>query len=231
MAGKRTAYAVKQEQLRKEAKEKAKHPKGYKGQVRAVGGAQCGVRKRDGTLCKLAAGWGTPHTGIGSCKLHGGSVPNHIKAAAKAEYRQLFGTPMEINPFDAIMWCVKVRAGEVEWLSVKMRELDAKDWVEDTMMGKQFHLYARERQKAMQDLVRFSQTAISLGIDERRIKMAETYGALLAQYTQGLLDDLWPHLDAEGKAKAPSIVRGRLLALDAGTSPPPVPEHLQLDAA
>ena len=28
------------------------------------------------------AGWGTDHPGIGSCKFHGGSTPNHRTAAA-----------------------------------------------------------------------------------------------------------------------------------------------------
>jgi hypothetical protein len=87
-----------------------------------------------------------------------------------------------------------------------MVDLDKKDWTEDTIAGKQFHLYARERQAAMQDLVRFSQIAISLGIAERHVKMLETYGELLAGLLRGVLDDLWPHLSEEGRAMAPQII-------------------------
>jgi hypothetical protein len=180
-------------------------------------GSQCGAKKRGGGKCTLAAGWGTNHLGIGKCKLHGGAMINHVKAAASAEYRKLLGNPIEINPLDAILWCIKIRAGEVKWLSDRMAQLDEKSWIEDTMVGKQFHLYARERQHAMSDLARFSQMAISLGIAERAVKLAETYGELLAQYTQGLLNDFWPHLDEEGRAKAPQFIRSRLLALDSGT--------------
>lgn len=42
----------------------------------------CGGPKRqsEGT-CTRPAGWGTPHPGIGRCKLHGGSTPSHVAAA------------------------------------------------------------------------------------------------------------------------------------------------------
>lgn len=44
--------------------------------------SSCGARKRGGGTCGLAPGWGTDHPGVGKCKLHGGSTPNHRKAAA-----------------------------------------------------------------------------------------------------------------------------------------------------
>src|SRR6202035_4558885 len=55
-------------------------------------GAPCGAKKTNGSgLCGHAAGWGTDHPGFGRCKLHGGSVPNGIKAASEAEGRYLLG--------------------------------------------------------------------------------------------------------------------------------------------
>lgn len=180
----------------------------------------CGANKRGGGKCNQPAGWGTNHPGIGRCKIHAGSVPNHVKAAASAEYRKLLGNPIEINPLDALIMCIKIRAGEIQWLSDRMGELDEKDFIENTIAGKQFHLYARERQHAMNDLARYSQMAISLGIAERAVKMAETYGEMLAMYTKGILDDLWPHLDEKGRQEAPSIVRKHLIALDGGRTEP-----------
>jgi hypothetical protein len=176
----------------------------------------CGATTRGGNKCKKLAGWGTSHKGIGKCSLHGGLSPTHVKHAAKKMAADFLGTPMEINPLDAILWCIKIRAGEVRWLGERMQELDKGSWEEQTIVGKQFHLYARERQAALRDLSKFSQMAISLGIAERAVKLAETYGELIAQYTKGLLEDLWPHLDAEGRAKAPLYVRTHLLALDGG---------------
>jgi hypothetical protein len=144
---------------------------------------------------------------------HGGRAPNHVKAAAKNELRKLLGKEKEMNPFEAIMWCIRIRAGEVEWLSQKMSELEEKAWVEETLVGKQFHLYARERQAAMQDLVRFSQIAISMGIAERYVRLAEVYGQTIAKLIEAILGRL--ELTPDQKAKAPMAIRTELLALKA----------------
>lgn len=192
-------------------------PTGSRGAAQKVG-AKCGAKKRGGKgHCSFPAGWGTIHYGVGCCKLHGGGLPSHVKAAAKAEYRLLLGTPIEINPLDALLWCIKIRAGEVQWLSDRMAELtDPADWIQDTIAGKQFHLFVKERQHAMQDLARYSQMAISLGIAERAVKLAETYGEMLAQLIQGILTDL--ELTSEQRARAPQIIRKHLMLVD-GNAP------------
>jgi hypothetical protein len=176
-------------------------------------GVQCGGKKRGGGRCTLAAGWGTVHPGTGKCKLHGGSAPNHVKAAAKSELRKLLGEEKEMNPFEAIMWCIRIRAGEVEWLSQKVSELQEKAWIEETLVGKQFHLYARERQAAMNDLVRFSQIAINMGIAERYVRLAEVYGHTIAKLIEGVLGRL--DLTDAQKAKAPVAIRAELMLMQA----------------
>jgi hypothetical protein len=190
-------------------------------------GVTCGAKKRHGGKCAMPAGWGTNHYGIGKCKLHGGSTPNQVKAAASEEYRRLLGNPIEINPLDALLWCIKISAGEVQWLTEKMAELDAKDWIEDTIVGKQFHLYAKERRARQADLARYSQMAISLGIAERAVKLAETYGEMLAALIQGILGDL--DLTEGQRAKVPQVVRRHLILMDGGQ--PETRDHKQLEGA
>ena len=195
---------------------------GAAGALKKNGGVGCGAQKRRGGKCTMPAGWGTVHPGTGRCKLHGGSAPNHVKAAATEEYRKLLGNPIEINPLDALLWCIKIRAGEVQWLTERIAALEEKEWFEETIMGKAFHMYVRERQHAMQDLARYSQMAISLGIAERAVKLAETYGEMLAALIQGILGDL--DLTSEQRVKAPSIVRKHLILMDGGMPDVPKPE-------
>src|ERR1035437_9772153 len=45
--------------------------------------ALCGAKRKNGEPCRLFAGQGTSHKGIGRCKLHGGSTGTHEKAAIK----------------------------------------------------------------------------------------------------------------------------------------------------
>ncbi len=205
-----------QEQIERGIKKKPAPGNKRKGtaNAKATGAVQCGAKKRGGGRCSLAAGWGTSHPGSGTCKLHGGSTPNHIKSAITDEYRTLLGKPMEINPFDALLWVIRIRAGEVKWLSERMGQLQEQDWTESSIVGKQFHLYARERTAAMSDLARFSQMAISLGIAERSVRLAEQYGETLAKLIKGILGDL--NLTAEQQEIAPAIVRKHLILVSAG---------------
>jgi hypothetical protein len=124
------------------------------------------------------------------------------------------GTPIEMNPLDALLWCVKICAGEVQWLGEKMSELEQKDWTEDTLLGKQFHLFARERRTRMNDLANYSKIAISLGIAERAVRLAEQYGETLARLISGILGDL--ELTPDQLKKAPVVVRRHLIAIEGG---------------
>jgi hypothetical protein len=162
----------------------------------------------------MSKGWGTNHPGIGACKFHGGATPNAVKAAASEELRTLLGKPMEINPLDALLWCIKIRAGEVKWLSEQMAKLREHKWTEQTIAGRQLHLWAKERKEAMGDLARFSQMAISLGIAERAVKLAEQYGEMISRLIEGILADL--ELSTAQKKMAPMIVRRHLLMIEGG---------------
>src|SRR5215471_3811361 len=92
----------------------------------------CGAKKRNGYgECRRMAGWGTKHPGIGRCKYHSGGSPMARKNSIKEEAIVFMGAPRDINPFDAIMWCIRITAGEVEWLSMKIAEVDEIDWIEE----------------------------------------------------------------------------------------------------
>jgi hypothetical protein len=80
--------------LEREAREKKQRQKRERGEN------ICGSKKRTGGVCRLHAGWGTNHLGVGRCRKHGGSVPSHVKSAAGDELRILLGKPVEINPLD-----------------------------------------------------------------------------------------------------------------------------------
>lgn len=223
-----TAYARHQEKLRKEAKAKERH-KGARRQVAAAGGAICGATKRGGGKCHHAAGWGTAHPGTGPCRLHLGNTPSHVAAAATGELRTLLGKPMKgIDPYRALMTCIEIRAGEVQWLTLKMEELNEKDWVEQTMFGKQFNMYARERQASMNALARYAQMAISLNISERAVKLAEAQGEMLAKVLNGIKRELG--LTPEQLERWPLVVRRQLMLAD-GATPESLPELPEAIAA
>lgn len=86
----------------------------------------CGAEKRDGTPCERPKGWGTPHPGVGCCKLHGGSTPNHEKAAQVEIARRecvTLGIPIETTPVEALIREVWEAAGNVAFYRRLVQEL------------------------------------------------------------------------------------------------------------
>jgi hypothetical protein len=157
--------------------------------------------------------------------------------------QQVMGRPLSIEPQEAILECIRIAAGEVAYASERISELEAAEAVgpvithslrragagdeesdkntspaeqltADTRSGPPaLHVWIIVRQQAMDRLVGYSFAALKAGIEERRVRVAEQQGMLLAQAIQGILREL--HVDQ--KPEVAGIVR-RHLALVAGHS-------------
>lgn len=171
------------------------------------GPSRCGARTRSGNPCTQAAGWGTDHAGHGRCKLHGGNTPTHRSYGEKliaAAAARTYGLPREVDPRDALLEEVHRTAGAVDWLRGQVEALDpdAVTWgvtEEKTSTGKDgdslthsaaVNVWVQLYQQERKHLVDVSKAAISAGIEERRVKLAEQQGALLAGVIRGILGDL-----------------------------------------
>src|SRR4051812_49155423 len=86
----------------------------------------CAARTRSGGRCRRPAGHGTEHSGIGRCKLHGGSTPAQVQRARRdVALRELaaMGARLEIEPTQALLECVYRAAGQAAWLRLKVESL------------------------------------------------------------------------------------------------------------
>lgn len=190
---------------------------------------KCSGKRSNGTPCTK---W--PMKGQAVCRNHGGSSPQ-AKAAAQRRLQAAdaeravttFGLPREIDPRDALLEEVYRTAGAVDWLGARVRELQADQvvWgkaeeVEKTAgefpgvdithkaaVNVWVDLYNRERKH----LVDVAKAAIAAGIEERRVRLAEQQGALLAGVIKNILGDL--DLTPEQSAKVPEIVPRHLRAV------------------
>lgn len=170
---------------------------------------RCNARTRGSGLCKRGAGQSTEHPGIGNCNLHGGSTPNHIRAAEKViavRAVATYGLPIEIDPREALVQEVYRTAGHVAYLADRVRAIDPDDLVwgktsEADQQATEFPgvnttreskpnvwlvLYLQERKH----LVDVCKTALAAGVEERRVKLAEQMGSQLAGFVRFLLDGL-----------------------------------------
>lgn len=88
-----------------------------------------------GKICGQPAGWGTDHSGVGPCKLHGGSFPT-VSAAWKpaladrqaAQALAKFGRPVQdVDAEQVLLDMVSEAAGNVAWLGRQVAALGAED--------------------------------------------------------------------------------------------------------
>jgi hypothetical protein len=193
---------------------------------------RCGGMKRKGGRCTLPAGWGTSHPGAGTCKLHGGATPQaEVNGLALLARRDALMGPLSIEPQDAILECIRISAGEVAYASERISELSAEQLVSEprrTLARKtddgtvqevrldppELHVWIRVRQHAMDRLVNYSFAALKAGVDERRVKIAEQQGVLLAQAVQGILREL----GVESLPGAARIARKHLTLVSGGAA-------------
>lgn len=193
----------------------------------------CGAKRRPangGGPCRLAAGYGTNHVGIGPCKFHMGCTPAVVASAMKEKARravETFGLSRTIDPRDALLEEVWRTAGAVDWIQRKIAELDADQLVwgvteEKTGVNGEHQIYQRTEsaelniwvqlyQKERRHLVEVSKAAISAGIEERRVRIAEQQGQILGDAIRAILDDL--ELSPEQQLLVPRVVPARLRQL------------------
>lgn len=199
------------------------------GVVGVPGRDKCEGKKRGGGNCQRPAGWGTDHVGIGRCKLHGGSTPTHRRSAQVEQARRdvmVLGARRDIHPAEALLELVQCKAGEVDFWRARVRELEVKDLIwgvtKDVIGGKDSGMTLEAKpaieyvmlQGAERDLSAYCAAALKAGVDERRVRLAESYGHQLVLVIQGILRDLV--LTADQEALVAEVVPRHLRAVTAG---------------
>ncbi len=194
-----------------------------------------------GAPCERPAGWGTEHPGIGRCKFHGGATKNAAKQAALTEavnyVLDIMGPAIDVDPMEALIWCVRIAAGEVAYATRKISELEedevldrpeeetnrtgygpkSESFREVKQSSVTLHIWIQARHSALDRLARYSKMALDAGIAERQVKLAETAGDEIAQSIRSILDNLL--LTPEQERRAPEIVREAMEKLERTASP------------
>lgn len=159
-------------------------------------GAQglCGATKRSGGTCGNRAGFKTDHVGYGRCHLHGGSTRNHrasAKAAQAADACHRFGISVEVDPSQALLEEVHRSAGLVAFYEAQVMDAEEENELTvRTMFGEQPSVWVKLLAEERDRKIKVAATCVKLGLDERRVQLAEREGQLLANVLRGVLADL-----------------------------------------
>lgn len=183
----------------------------------------CGAKLRQGRegWCGNFAGQGTEHPGYGYCRKHGGTSPALTRAAATEQAKEAvdnYGLPRDIDPHSALLEELARTAGHVAFLQRVTGELEQGAMVGPVGGGQggfpswEPSVWIRLYQAERKHLTQVAKTCVDVGIEERRIKLAEEQGELIARVINGVLGDL--SLTKKQLEEAPQVV-GRHLRLAA----------------
>lgn len=199
---------------------------------------KCTAKRTDGEPCKA---WAV--TGLKVCRVHGASSPRSKakRARALAEEKaakamRLFAEPVDIDPARALVELVQWTAGEVAYWREQVRALAESVATSDGGEDAPSLVWGKTREKiggedygstyeaaprveyrmltdAQDRLAKYAAAALKAGVEERRVKLAEDQGALVAQVIRSILDQL--DLSPAQAAKVPEVVPTQLRLLTA----------------
>lgn len=175
------------------------------------------------------------------CDSHGAAAPQvkaaalkrHARAQAASEWAKTYGEPApDVDPAAAVIEQISWTTGHVRWLRDRVASLepDALTWGVaneidrasgefpglDTTRAAQANvwltLYGQERDR----LVNMCRIAHAMGIEERRVAMAEHLGGAIAEVISAVLDDLSLSEVQWSAARAAVPTRLRAVAVELG---------------
>lgn len=190
----------------------------------------CKAHTTAGNPCKAP-----PVRDMAVCRVHGGASPNALQARnrrdrenAAREDAARFAARTDIHPADALLELVHYQAGIVDYWRARVEDIEDEDleWGvtrektggEDrgTTSEAAPHIAYRLLTEAQDKLAAYAAAALKAGIDERRVKLAESQGALVAKAIRGILDAL--HLTPEQLELVPTVVPAQLRLITGGAA-------------
>lgn len=173
------------------------------------------------------------------CPMHGGKAPQVRNAIERRRQERAavlavesFGLPVVVDPHTALLEELHRTAGAVAWLGAVVADIDRADLVwgqTREKVGGDDHGVTHEArpnawvtlwQSERKHLVDVSRECIKAGIEERRVRLAESAGQELAAVLRRVLDRLG--LSAEQQSLALEVVPEEFRRLAEGQEPPAV---------
>ena len=172
---------------------------------------RCSAKRRNGEGC---GAWAVK--GATVCRMHGGSSPQARAAAARrvqeekaAKAAQRLAQPIETDPSQALLDLVSSAAGEVAYWRNRVDEIQDRDEKRltsgltkitegkdrggvttlrtvETIAAIEYRMWTAAQDR----LAQYATAALRAGVEERRVRLAEDQGALVAQVIRRILDRL-----------------------------------------
>lgn len=189
----------------------------------------CTAHTSSGRPCKRY-----PNHGMTVCGSHGGRSPRAIAGREKRQREEQaradaarFAARTDIHPADALLELVHYQAGIVDYWRGRVEQItdEGLEWavtkheegigpegpIDKTTKEAGPHIAYKLLTEAQDKLAAYASAALKAGVDERKVRLAEGQGALVAQVIRGILAAL--NLTPEQLELVPRVVPEQLRLL------------------
>jgi hypothetical protein len=144
------------------------------------------------------------------------------------------GSPLAVHPHDAIIWAMRLCAGEVLYCDAQVARLSEEELFElprkqtfAIMPSGKYELveekreydlisrWVRLRDNAADRMAQYAALAIKCGVEERKVKLAEQEATLVSKYFERVLSEV--HLSPEQFARVGPAMRKHLALIEGVT--------------
>lgn len=177
-------------------------------------------RKKDGQPCG-----GQPIKGTTTCRKHAGKSVKTVRQEV-ATRRALAELQLDVasHPLDELLYEVQRASAAVRWFADKVNELDDRevthgitrtvqkaDGSREVTASAAVNMWVRLWQEERDRLARVCKLTLDAGVDERRVRLAETQGQMIVDVIRATLKDL--HVEDSDQVDA--VVSRHLRAIGA----------------
>lgn len=182
----------------------------------------CNALKKDKTRCRMFAGAGTDHKGMGRCKWHLGNTASHRQHAVKQEAMKQMATmgvggDLKVTPGQALQGALNLSANAMAWLTWMVGRIP-----EDEMLTPESQSLLRLFNDEKDRLARIAKACSDSGIKERHLQLAEHHTAVMGQLLEAVMDRI--QLTAEQRRAVGPAIREALPALMAAEGAEDAPD-------
>lgn len=171
------------------------------------GARHCGSKTRAGSKCTLVRGWGTKHVGAGKCRRHGGNTPNGRKHAETEQVENALRTLKiedAVDPVQSLFEAVRVAAWREHGLRIILVGRATLAGPDRNGEGKP-DVVAVMHAHALEQRAKIAAMAITAGLDERIVHLAERQGEVIHRIITAALDAAGVAGDARERAEEAAV--------------------------
>jgi hypothetical protein len=153
-------------------------------------GAKTNEEYQGGGPCRQRKGLRTDHPGTGSCWLHGGRSPNgksHAQIEAATNALALLGIPDVAKPIEVLFEQVRIAAWRERGLRAMVQQRDALFGADHAGDGRE-DVVSAMHDRAIKRAAEVASMAVSAGLDERLVRIAEREAEIVLRAVGAALD-------------------------------------------